>query len=202
MAFIGLIVAAPIGPVSLLCIQRTLNYGLLVGLACGLGIAAADAVFGALAVFSITEITNLLIKHKEWIAIIGGIYLIYLGIKPIFDKKKKTTASSKPMRKNKNEILLFFTITLTNPMTILTFAAAYSSIMLTVPNNQNDILENIYAVLGIFFGSLVWWILLCGLISILHKKLTDNAIMWMNKIFGLSLLTFGILIILKIYWER
>lgn len=197
MAFLGLIIAAPIGPVSVLCIQRILNHGFMTGVVCGIGIAAADAVFGALAVFSVTEFTNLLINNKSTIAIVGGAYLVFIGIKPLFIKNTEGSVVKKDLKKS-NDFLVFFGITLTNPMTILTFAAAYSSIMLSVSQIQHsNTLTNIYSVLGIFIGSLLWWVLLSCVISVLHKKMTTNVMTLVNKVCGLVLLIYGVLTIMQ-----
>lgn len=196
MAFLGLIIAAPIGPVSILCIQRILNHGFITGVICGIGIAAADAVFGALAVFSVAEFTNLLIKNKSTIAVLGGAYLIFIGIKPLFTKKSEAGIVKKENKKS-NDLLVFFGITLTNPMTILTFAAAYSSIMLNASYVHSNTLTNIYSVLGIFIGSLLWWILLSCVISVIHKKITNNVMTLINKVCGLILLIYGVLTIMQ-----
>src|SRR5437868_5090307 len=123
MAVIGLIIAAPIGPVSLLFVQRTMSYGFPIGILCDLVIAAADAIFASIAVFGMVEVTELLINNKPYISFIGGTYLIYLGIKPFFVKKNQLNPLDTKKKKG-NEIILFFGITITNPMTILTFAAA------------------------------------------------------------------------------
>lgn len=189
---IGLSIAATVGPMSILCIQRTLNKGQLYGLVSGLGIATADGVYGSIAAFGLTLITNFLIKEQMWIRMIGGLFLIYLGIKTILSKPPERAATP---NMNTNSYLGAYTstflLTLTNPLTILSFAAIFAGI--GVGSASKSFLSAAEVVLGVFSGSTLWWIILTTCISLLRKKLNTQWLLWINRISGFIITLFGII---------
>ena len=188
---IGLSIAATVGPMSVLCIQRTLNKGQLYGLVSGLGIATADAVYGSIAAFGLTLITNFLIMEQIWIRLIGGIFLIYLGIKTMLSKPPDTAATL-TMHSNgyPGAYASTFLLTLTNPLTILSFAAIFAGI--GVGSASKSFLSAAIVVLGVFSGSTLWWIILTGIISLLRKKMDAQWLLWINRISGAIITLFGI----------
>ena len=188
---IGLSIAATVGPMSVLCIQRTLNKGQLYGLVSGLGIATADGVYGSIAAFGLTLITNFLITEQIWIRLIGGIFLIYLGIKTMLSKPPESAATL-TMQTNgyPGAYASTFLLTLTNPLTILSFAAIFAGI--GVGSASKSFLSAVLVVLGVFSGSTLWWIILTGIISLLRKKMDAQWLLWINKISGAIITLFGI----------
>ncbi|MGZ3642995.1 MAG: LysE family translocator [Ktedonobacteraceae bacterium] len=188
---IGLSIAATVGPMSVLCIQRTLNKGQLYGLVSGLGIATADAVYGSIAAFGLTLITNFLIMEQTWIRLIGGIFLIYLGIKTMLSKPPESAATL-TMQTNgyPGAYASTFLLTLTNPLTILSFAAIFAGI--GVGSASKSFLSAALVVLGVFSGSTLWWIILTGIISLLRKKMDAQWLLWINRISGAIITLFGI----------
>ena len=194
---IGLSIAATVGPMSVLCIQRTLNKGQLYGLVSGLGIATADGVYGSIAAYGLTLITNFLIHEQIWIRLIGGLFLMYLGVKTILSKPPERAA----ILNTKNNSYLgayasTFLLTLTNPLTILSFAAIFAGI--GVGSASKSFFSATMVVLGVFSGSTLWWIILTSGISLLRKKINAQWLLWINRLSGAILTLFGIVAILSL----
>ncbi len=166
---IGLSIAATVGPMSILCIQRTLNKGQLYGLVSGLGIATADGAYGSIAAFGLTLITNFLLNEQIWIRLIGGVFLIYLGIKTMLSKPPMRAASL-DMKSNSylGAYASTFFLTLTNPLTILSFAAIFAGI--GVGSASKSLVSASAVALGVFSGSALWWVILTSCISLFRKK--------------------------------
>jgi len=194
---IGLSIAATVGPMSILCIQRTLNRGQLYGLVSGLGIATADGVYGSIAAFGLTLITNFLIHEQIWIRLIGGLFLMYLGIKTILSKPPEKAAV---LNAKTNSYLGAYTstflLTLTNPLTILSFAAIFAGI--GVGSASKSFFSAIAVVLGVFSGSTLWWIILTSSISLLRKKMNSHWLLWINRISGAIITLFGLVALLTL----
>ena len=165
---IGISIAAPVGPIGILCIQRTITYGKLNGLVTGLGAASADAVYGFIAAFGLTFISNFLVAQQTWFRIIGGGFLIYLGLRTYF----KTPNNSKINTNNRNHAGAYgttFLLTLSNPMTILSFAAIFSGFGLVDTSIHYG--SATLMVIGVFLGSASWWLLLSSGTSLFQNKL-------------------------------
>ena len=194
---IGLSIAATVGPMSILCIQRTLNRGQLYGLVSGLGIATADGVYGSIAAFGLTLITNFLINEQIWIRLIGGLFLMYLGIKTILSKPPEKAAV---LNAKTNSYLGAYTstflLTLTNPLTILSFAAIFAGI--GVGSASKSFFSAAAVVLGVFSGSTLWWIILTSGISLLRKKMNSQWLLWINRISGAIITLFGLVALLTL----
>lgn len=187
---IGLSIAAPVGPIGVLCINRTLRQGLIVGLFSGLGAAVADALYGCIAGFGLVAIAGFLLGVKMPIQLVGGAFLIYLGIKTYLSSTNNMSAPDKAstLWQDFSSTLL---LTLTNPATILSFIAIYSS--LGIVDSDASYHEAIVIVLGVFIGSLAWWCVLSSGISIIRHKLSQNTLKWINRFSGVILLAFGLL---------
>ncbi len=183
---IGLSIAAVVGPMSILCMHRTLTKGRLYGLISGLGIATADSVYGSIAAFGITIITAFLVSEQAWIRGLGGLFLIYLAA----DAAGANTFLS--------AYASTFLLTLTNPSTILSFAAIFAG--LGVGTTGNSILSAILVVLGVFLGSTLWWLILTGGISLLRNKFTPQWLLWINRLSGVILALFGLIALLSLHW--
>lgn len=193
---IGLSIAAVVGPMSVLCIQRTLHKGQLYGLVSGLGVATADAVYGCVAGFGLTVIATFLVSQQAWIRIIGGLFLIYLGIKAILTAPSERAADAKGANSFFGAYASTFLLTLTNPMTILSFAAIFAGI--GVGGAKSSVLSATLVVGGVFLGSALWWFLLTGSISLLRRKFTPLWLLWINKISGCIITLFGLLALLSL----
>jgi len=192
---IGLSIAATVGPMCFLCIQRTLNRGQLYGLVSGLGIATADAVYGSIAAFGLTLITNFLVSEQQWIRLIGGLFLIYLGLKTILTRPAERAALARA-NGYLGAYVSTFLLTLTNPLTILSFAAIFAGI--GVGSAGKSVVTATAVVLGVFAGSTLWWIILTSGISLLRKKFTPQWLLWINRISGAIITVFGVLAVLSL----
>lgn len=196
---IGLAIAAPVGPIGLLCINRSLHHGFLIGLMTGCGAAIADGIYGAIAAFGITSVSHFLISYQTPIRLIGGIFLIYLSIK-IFFQNATYHLPKKDLRGSYwGSLLSAFFLTITNPMTILSFVAIFSGIA-----NLNYLKNTYFAaslfVLGIILGSFIWWVILSSSIaSFLKRKMNTRLLGIINIFSGFILLGFGIQSLLSLY---
>ncbi len=188
---IGFAIAAPVGPIGVLCIQRSLHNGFKIGLMTGLGAALADGVYGLIAGFGLTAISSFLISYQFWVRLIGGLFLIYIGIKTLLTPPT-TERKAQPDKSALHAFVTTFFLTLTNPATILSFIAVFAGLGLGTVNT--DYGHAVVLVSGIILGSAVWWILLSGGVAfILHHKVPPSFMRIINVISGLIILVFGIL---------
>ena len=189
---IGLAIAAPVGPIGVLCIRRTLAEGWVFGFVSGLGAATADALYGCVASFGLTFISSALIGHQTWLRLVGGLFLCYLGVRILFARPADRQVSGQGgglLRAYASTLLL----TLTNPVTILAFAAIFASLGLAERSGETG---GGYAsagllVLGVFLGSAAWWLLLSSIVGATRSRLSPSALLWVNWVSGLILLGFG-----------
>src|SRR5579864_278045 len=192
---IGLSIAAVVGPMCILCIQRTVSRGQLYGLISGMGIATADAVYGSIAAFGLTVITGFLVSQQGWIRLIGGLFLIYLGLKTIFTRPAVRAAAVKA-NGFLGAYVSTFLLTLTNPLTILSFAAIFAGI--GVGGAGKGYLAALMVVLGVFSGSALWWCVLIGGVSLLRGKFTPQWLQWINRVSGIVIALFGAFALLSL----
>jgi threonine/homoserine/homoserine lactone efflux protein len=192
---IGLSIAATVGPMSMLCIQRTLYKGQLYGLVSGLGVATADGVYGSIAGFGLTVIAAFLVSQQVWIRVIGGVFLVYLGLKTLLTKPAERAASAQA-NNFLGAYISTFLLTLTNPATILSFVAIFAGI--GVGGVKNNYLAALLVVCGVFLGSALWWVMLTGGVSLLRGRLTPRWLLWINRVSGGFLALFGIVVLLSL----
>lgn len=194
---IGFSIAAPVGPIGVLCIRRTLVEGRLVGLLTGLGAASADAVYGSIAGFGLTFIAAFLVSQQIWLGLAGGLFLLYLGLKTV-----RTAPAVKAASANHNSLLSAyastFVLTLTNPATILSFTAIFAA--LGLGNSTGTYISAVSLVAGVFAGSALWWLLLSSGVSLLRASFTPAWLLWVNRGSGFILSGFGLLILLNLLW--
>ncbi len=186
---IGFAIAAPVGPIGVLCIRRTLAEGRIFGLVSGLGAATADAIYGCIAAFGLTFISSFLVSQQVWLRLIGGAFLIYLGIKTFLAKPAEKAASGSGKGLFAAYASTFF-LTLTNPMTILSFAAIFVGLGLT--STGGDYFSAVLLVLGVFIGSALWWFFLSFTVSLFRGKFNLQGLVWVNRISGVIIIGFGL----------
>lgn len=192
---IGFSIAAVVGPIGLLCISRTLQRGFLYGFVTGLGAATADAAYGSLAAFGLTLISNVLISQQNWIRLIGGLFLVYLGIRIILSQPAQQAAKDAG-RGFLGAYVSTLLLTLTNPLTILSFVAIFAG--LGVGTTNGDDLSAVFVVGGVFCGSGIWWLILSCSVSLLRKRLSVRWLAWINRGAGLVILIFGLVALLSL----
>jgi threonine/homoserine/homoserine lactone efflux protein len=202
----GLAIAAPVGPIALLCIRRTLAYGRRVGLASGLGAATADGFYGMVAAFGLSAVSTLLSENTDYLQIVGGLFLCYLGLSSFFARpiaavsvsesvgESRAGSRIEPMARRTilGAYLSTVSLTLTNPATIFSFVAIFAALGIT----QTRYLLSVTLVFGVFTGSALWWLVLVSGVAYLRNRLTPERLSRLNqvstKLFGLLILGFGL----------
>ncbi|MBU6957954.1 LysE family translocator [Pseudomonas sp. CVAP len=187
---IGLCIAAPVGPIGLLCIQRSLALGWRAGLATGLGAATADSIYGYVGALGITVIIATLISFKPWLCILGGMFLAYIGYQTIRSKASSTALEGERANLLKAYLSTLF-LTLSNPMTILSFIAIFAAMSDGMANDQSGQHSVLPMVTGIFLGSAVWWLGLSGFSSIFKTRISQSTLRLINYFSGSTITILG-----------
>jgi threonine/homoserine/homoserine lactone efflux protein len=187
---IGFSIAAPVGPIGVLCIRRTLAQGRAAGLISGLGAASADAIYGCIAGFGLTFISGLLISQQGWLKLIGGAFLCYWGVRTLLSQPAERAAAGDAIGLAGAYASTFF-LTLTNPTTILSFVAVFAGMGLA--SMGGDYAAALLLVLGVFCGSALWWLLLSGGVGLLRGRFDVHAMRWVNRLSGGVITVFGLL---------
>ena len=187
---LGFTIAAAVGPIALLCIRRTLADGRLVGLASGLGVATADATYGAVAAFGLTAVTDMLVDWRRALGLVGGAFLLWLAWRTMrtVPGAVATTPGRSKRRGLAGAYLSILGLTLTNPMTILSFAALFIGLGI----RGDDAAGAAALTLGVFAGSAAWWIGLVLVVGLLRTRLTPAALRRINVVSGLLIGAFAI----------
>ena len=193
---IGISIAAPVGPIGVLCIRRTLAEGRLSGFVSGMGAASADAIYGIIAGFGLTFISGFLVAQQDWLRLFGGIFLCFLGIRTFLSTPSDDAVQAKSRGLLGNYFSIFF-LTLTNPMTILSFAAIFAGLGLAA--SPGDYLSASLLVLGVFSGSALWWLLLSFGVSLFRERVTSQWMLWINRFSGGIVLAFGIFALASLF---
>ncbi|HWR38092.1 MAG TPA: LysE family transporter [Patescibacteria group bacterium] len=186
--FIGFSIAAPVGPIGLLCIRRTLSAGLLVGLLSGLGAATADAIYGLVAGLGLTMASGFLQAQQAWLRGFGGLFLLFLAYKNFHAKPAETNGVCKPSTLAR-AYLSTFLLTLTNPMTIFAFAGIFAG--LGMADSGTSFPRAATLVAGVFTGSALWWLFLCGTVEKLRDRLGARQYQMVNRLAALLIGIFG-----------
>ena len=191
---IGFAIAAPVGPIGVLCIRRTLSEGRISGLVSGLGAATADAVYSSVAALGLAFVTEFLIGHEAWLRLLGGAFLVFLGVRTFLAHPAERAAPAARSGLAGAYASTFF-LTLANPTTILSFAAIFAG--LGVAENANgDALCAMLLILGVFLGSAVWWFVLSAAVGLFRAKLSVRGLRWVNRVSGPVIAAFGVLALL------
>ena len=208
---IGFSIAMPVGPIGVLCIRRTLAEGRMAGLFTGLGAATADAFYGAIAALGLTALTDALVGGQVWIRLIGGAFLLYLGVKTFraepLDRPASQDGQDRPAGSAISSraglmgaFASTFLLTLTNPMTILSFVAVFAA--LGLGTTDPDPLSAAGLVLGVFVGSALWWLTLSGATGLFRARMNRRGLLWVNRLSGTVIVTFGVAAIASLLFPR
>lgn len=191
----GITIAVPLGPVNLICIQRTLNDGHMKGLVSGLGAALADTLYGFIAGFGLTIVTSFLFDNLPIVKLVGGIVVIALGVRILFVKpkvmRKIPEISTKSLWRAFSST---FAITLTNPITIMVFIGIFAS--LGLGEHGTKMSSSLILIVGIFLGSLIWWVILSSVVNKIRHKFNPRLLHNMNRISGSGIVLFGLVLII------
>lgn len=192
---IGFSIAAPVGPIGVLCIRRTLAEGHASGLISGLGAATADAIYGCIAGFGLTLISSFLISQQVWLRLVGGSFLCFLGFRTFLSKPAEQAALIKGKGLVGSYASTFF-LTITNPMTILSFAAIFAG--LGIGGASVSYVSAALLVLGVFIGSALWWFILSGVTNVFRAEFSRNKLKWINRVSGIIIAAFGVVALLSL----
>lgn len=192
---IGLAIAAPVGPIGVLCIRRSLAGGFALGFLTGMGAAAADGVYGAVAAFGLTAVSGFLMAQQKFLALGGGIALIWLGWQTAHRAPATREAAAGKAESLAGAFASTFVLTLANPATILSFIAVFAGLGLgATPGTAGAVA----VVAGVFIGSAAWWLFLAGAMAALHRQVPPAAVAWINRVSGAVLAVFGIAALLSL----
>lgn len=188
---IGFSIAAPVGPIGILTIHRSLYVSSLAGLATGMGAASADAVYGCVAAFGLTFVSGFLLEWNAWLLRAGSVFLIALGLLFLIrTPKPPATEGTQRFTTYPGAYFSSFFLTLTNPMTIMAFTAIFAGLGLGMTGESY--LSAGIMVLGVFIGSSLWWVALAFGVGRLRRRMGDGLMKALNRAAGVILLGFGV----------
>jgi len=188
---IGFAMAVPIGPIGIICIRKTLTEGRVRGLIIGLGAATADLLYGSVAAFGLTVISDTLLSHRIWIRLVGGALLLFLGIRTFLARPKDPKFQIQDSGRLRSYFTTVF-LTLTNPLTIFAFLAVFAALGL---GNGLSFFAASVLVAGVFAGSFLWFLSLSSGATLFRNKLDVIGLGWVNKIAGILIIISGIIAI-------
>lgn len=195
---IGLSIAAPVGPIGLLCIQRTLAHGRAIGFFSGLGAALADAFYGAIGALGVSAVISTMVAARVPLALGGAAFLAWMGVQllraPVATTARPAQDAATPVK----AMLSVFVLTVANPMTILSFIAVFASITTGRVGNDSAAAT---MVLGVFLGSALWWIGLSTAVGSVRHKLGASAMRFINRVSGAVLLAFAAYQLSALFWR-
>jgi threonine/homoserine/homoserine lactone efflux protein len=187
---IGVAIAAPVGPIGVLCIRRTIAGGIGIGFVSGLGAAAADAVYAALATFALTVATSLVARITQPLHLIGGAFLLWLGVTTALRSAPADPARANVPRAYAGAFFSTFALTAVNPATIVSFAAVVAGAAFGAHPPAG--FGAVRLVAGVFAGSALWWLVLSSTVGIVRRGLGPLAVRAVNVVSGIVLIAFGV----------
>ena len=190
---IGLLFGVPAGAVGAMTVQRTWNYGIKAGLLTGLGSSVADCIYACVGAFGLTVISEFLLKYQTVMNLAGGGLVMYMGLHLLFSKKKPDEIPSVSGRIK--TFLSSFLVGITNPAAVLTFLFAFSYFGIS---GDTNLIQGICLVIGVFLGTYLWWTALSVIVGILKGRQKKDHLQVMNRIFGVILCLFGMVVFIRI----
>lgn len=185
---VGFIIAAPVGPVGIMCIHRTIAQGKLAGYVSGLGATIADTFYGAVAAFGLSFLAAELLSHQFWLRSIGGTVLCLIGLRSLLARHVPAPAAA-AREKLVGDFASAFFVTLTNPITVLSFAAVFAAIGIADVGEKAR--WGAALIAGVFTGAAAWWFLLTSLAGLFRRLVSDVGVLWINRGSGAIILVFG-----------
>lgn len=184
----GFLLAGAVGPLWILCFRRTLAHGRLFGFVSGMGVTTADAIYGFVAAFGLTAVSNFLIAQKFGLGLVGGAFLCWFGVKTL-----RSRPGDRPAEAPATSLVAAYSstlaLTLTNPATILAFVAIFAGLGL---GSSGSYAEASLVVFGVVLGSASWWVLLALGAGWLRTRSGPRLLRGINIVAGVSILTFGV----------
>jgi threonine/homoserine/homoserine lactone efflux protein len=197
---VGAVIAVPVGPVGILCLHRTIFDGRLSGLVSGLGAATADALFGAIAAFGLTFVSDWLFGYETWLSAAGGVYLLYSGGSALLSKPQDKIVEQSDPDSLFRDFASAFALTITNPVTILMFLAIFAA--LALGGTQATLVRAGFLVLGVWVGSFVWWLGLSLGIGMFRRAIEPRHLGWISRASGIILFATGAALLATVVLEH
>ena len=197
---VGIVIAVPVGPVGVLCVRRTIFSGRLAGFMSGLGAATADSVFGVIAAFGLTVVSDWLLGYQDWLRVAGAAFLLYFGISAFRSDPLHGSQGQRDPEGLLADYASTFVLTITNPITILAFLAIFASIGFT--GQEATIGRAAILVLGVLLGSLFWWAGLAFGAGMLRMSFRREHLVWINRGSGGILVLSGIGLLGSLLFEH
>lgn len=193
---VGFAIAAPVGPVGILCIQRSLTKGVLYGLVSGMGAALADAMFGAIAAFGVSFVAEFLERERFWFQLGGGSLLLAVGCHTILAKWRPpgTEVGASDLA---HDSVTTFLLTITNPITIFSLTAVFVAVGITTGTETFS--GGALVTGGVFLGSALWWGILCSGVSFFRAVVADTYLSGIHRASGVVMLVFGAVVLVHIF---
>ncbi len=188
---VGFCLAAPVGPIAAICVQRTISKRLVSGILSGMGAAVADAVYGAIAAFGANIIAEFIIAERSWLQRIGGAILILLGLRLIFFTRVEERKNGVTNRGLFGDFFSTFVLTLTNPMTFVAFAAIFTTMGIGAVRGHSILTAELVG--GVFVGSALWWLILSSASFLLRNHFDFRKLAVINKATGVFVIAVGVL---------
>jgi len=186
---VGVVIAVPVGPVGVMCVRRTILEGKLSGFASGLGAATADAVFGVIAGFGLTAVSDWLIDYQQWLRVVGGCYLLYIGGSAFAAEPPRELESGNDPEGLLRDFFSTFVLAVTNPITVLAFLGIFAAIGLG--GTQATFGHAAILVLGVWIGSLLWWLMLSFGVGHVRHSIEPRHFAWISRGSGAILFLSG-----------
>lgn len=197
---VGFVIAVPVGPVGVLCVRRTIFEGRLFGFISGLGAASADTIFGIIAGFGLTVISDLLLDYQVWLRSFGGLFLVYIGIRAL----RQRVLREAPPEKNAENLfaayLSTFVLTITNPVTILAFLGIFAAVGFT--GSEATVGRAAMLVAGVLLGSLSWWLGLSLGAGLFRHSIDETHLLWLNRASGTILTLSGVALLASLAYDK
>jgi threonine/homoserine/homoserine lactone efflux protein len=197
---VGFVIAVPVGPVGVLCVRRTIFEGRLFGFISGLGAASADTIFGIIAGFGLTVISDLLLDYQVWLRSFGGLFLVYIGIRAL----RQRVLREAPPEKNAENLfaayLSTFVLTITNPVTILAFLGIFAAVGFT--GSEATVGRAAMLVAGVLLGSLSWWLGLSLGAGLFRRSIDETHLLWLNRASGTILTLSGVALLASLAYDK
>jgi threonine/homoserine/homoserine lactone efflux protein len=197
---VGIVIAVPVGPVGVLCVRRTIFEGRLFGFLSGLGAASADTIFGIVAGFGLTVISDVLLDYQTWLRAAGGLFLVYVGVSAL---RKHITRCEAPERNAENLLSAYlstFALTITNPVTIIAFLGIFAGVGFT--GEEATLGRAGMLVAGVLLGSLIWWLGISLGAGLFRKSFGERHLVLLNRISGGVLTLSGIGLLTSLLYDK
>jgi threonine/homoserine/homoserine lactone efflux protein len=185
---VGFTIAAAVGPITLLVMRRTIDHGGVYGFASGLGVATADATYGAIAAFGLTAITSVLVANHAILGLAGGIVIVWLGVR--IARSRPTGPATDGERPGlAGAFASIYALTMTNPLTVVLYAGIFAGLGLAV---GGSFVEAAVLTLAVWAGSTLWWVVLCSVVAWLRGRVSTTVLLWVNRVSGAALVLLGV----------